>query len=249
MRNDLEKSDKKITSQLRGGFGTKARLDYALKRFDIRVKPFLELVLDITIQDAFVTWIGACEEMAWREYQGHPPWVLQPLNVGEGSDAWIINTKTNEWITRSYRWLDSLQRQAAADMTSRVESVPSRPSETARAFEEFIHETRLNEMRESAKRNPPQSAPVTERRKKAPSEPAGLTHRASWTRARLRERAFHGRPWDHNTPQGFGGPDRKTMKRILAGLPVHEGTIEKLLTALNKKEVGRPIELSDVPSD
>ena len=81
-----------------------------------------------------------------------------------------------------------------------------------------------------------------------PSE-SRFPRRASWTRDRLRERTFHGQPWDHNTPDAFGGPDRKTMQRILAGLPVHEGSIVKLITALNKKQIGRLLVVEDVPSD
>ncbi len=168
MRDDLAESDKKISNEA-SRLGTKARFEYALNRFDIRVRPYLELVRDITVQNAFIVWLQACADLAWREYQGDPPWLLQPVNIGEGSDAWVIKTKTNEWTTEGYRRLDSLQQQAAAD--SRVESAPSSESLDSRscsyiersirtygrAREQIEYERLLDEMRkaEEAKKTVP----------------------------------------------------------------------------------------------
>ena len=67
--------------------------------------------------------------------------------------------------------------------------------------------------------------------------------RAKWLRDRLRERS-----WDHNRPHGYGGPDRKTVLRMLGGNRVSEDTLYKIVLALNKKIIGKKIELLDIPN-
>ena len=68
--------------------------------------------------------------------------------------------------------------------------------------------------------------------------------RATWLQDRLKERGWH-----KNRLADFDGPDRKTAQRILDGLPVREEVLEKIVTALNKKKVGKPISLLDIPYD
>jgi hypothetical protein len=79
-----------------------------------------------------------------------------------------------------------------------------------------------------------------------PRQPGADTafRRAAWVKDRLIERK-----WDHNRPQEFGGPDRKTMKKLLAGLPVHDGTLDKLIVALNKLPRGKTLAPADIPND
>ncbi len=69
-------------------------------------------------------------------------------------------------------------------------------------------------------------------------------NRSKWLANRLKERG-----WDKNHTWGRGGPERKTVQRILDGLAVHEGTLEKIIVALNKKKIGSPVSLMDIPSD
>jgi hypothetical protein len=69
-----------------------------------------------------------------------------------------------------------------------------------------------------------------------------FTNRAVWLRQRLKDRA-----WDHNDPIRHNGPDRKTVLKILKGLPVREDVLEKLALALSMK--GPKIQPADIPSD
>jgi hypothetical protein len=69
-------------------------------------------------------------------------------------------------------------------------------------------------------------------------------NRARWLRDRLRERG-----WSTNKPSGFGGPDHKTIKRILEGQPVQDGTIDKLLVALNQVDKLGKLRAEHVPPD
>ena len=89
-------------------------------------------------------------------------------------------------------------------------------------------------------------------RQEGPAEPAepkvlaspAYSTRAKWLQDRLRERA-----WDRNHPRGFGGPDRKTVQRMLDGLAVSPDSLRKLVIALNKNKIGKRIELLDIPID
>lgn len=67
--------------------------------------------------------------------------------------------------------------------------------------------------------------------------------RAIWLDERLRERS-----WDHNDPSGFGGPDRKTVLRMLDGLSVSPDSLRKIVIALNRNKIGKSIGLLDVPN-
>lgn len=79
---------------------------------------------------------------------------------------------------------------------------------------------------------------------KITSAPAKFPERAAWTKTRLRERG-----WDHNDPCRFGGPDRKTMLKILAGEEVKEDTIAKLVRALNARLDVPGVKNLDVPNN
>jgi hypothetical protein len=91
------------------------------------------------------------------------------------------------------------------------------------------------------------SGPVAPTVKK--SGPAPFPRRASWLKERLRERA-----WNKHDIRRYGGPDYKTVQKILDGKIVREDGLEKLVEALNKKKKASEITLSeitlsDVPTD
>jgi hypothetical protein len=65
--------------------------------------------------------------------------------------------------------------------------------------------------------------------------------RAEWIRAQLKECG-----WSSSDPIGFGGPDRKTVERIMRGERVHNNSLKKIAVALS---AGRktPMSVSDIP--
>jgi hypothetical protein len=76
----------------------------------------------------------------------------------------------------------------------------------------------------------------------APPRSGAYPNRAAWLKVRLGERA-----WNKNDVRRFGGPDRRTVQRILDGVKVREDGLELLASALSKK--GQKITPSDIPSD
>jgi hypothetical protein len=68
--------------------------------------------------------------------------------------------------------------------------------------------------------------------------------RAAWLKDRLKERA-----WDRNDIARCGGPDVKTVKKILDCKFVRVGAFEKLVTALNHHRTAKAVSILDIPSD
>jgi hypothetical protein len=84
-----------------------------------------------------------------------------------------------------------------------------------------------------------------------PTQPSTQTqserfpNRANWLSQCLKDRA-----WDKNSLRVRGGPDRKTIQKMLDGEPVSERSIEKTIVALNKKsKPGSELLDRNVPSD
>jgi len=72
-----------------------------------------------------------------------------------------------------------------------------------------------------------------------------FSQRAAWLRARLKERG-----WDHNSLWPNGGPDRKTVQKIIDGKYVRAEVLPRLVNALNHKKInGITVSLIDIPSD
>ena len=69
-------------------------------------------------------------------------------------------------------------------------------------------------------------------------------NRASWLKIRLHERS-----WNKHDIARQGGPDRKTVQKILDGQFVREDGLEKLVNALNKKRNVPKVDLTSVPTD
>lgn len=68
--------------------------------------------------------------------------------------------------------------------------------------------------------------------------------RAAWLNARLHERA-----WNRNDPSRHGGPDPKTMQKILDGKSVREDVLAKVATALSDVKGLSAVEARDIPQD
>ena len=66
-----------------------------------------------------------------------------------------------------------------------------------------------------------------------------------WLNDRLRERS-----WNKHDVSRQGGPDRKTVQKILDGRPVREDLFEKLAEALSKAPASKKlpaVNLLDIP--
>jgi hypothetical protein len=108
------------------------------------------------------------------------------------------------------------------------------------ASEEFFTELETRALEKSEK------APVAPRPttpKGRPSQGEEFLNRAKWLADRLRERG-----WDKNDLSRQRGPDRKTVQKILDGLPVREDVLEKVAVALASK-CGGQVELIEIPND
>jgi hypothetical protein len=67
-------------------------------------------------------------------------------------------------------------------------------------------------------------------------------NRASWLKDQMLKRG-----WSNADPSKYGGPDRKTVEKILRGEAVRNDVLEKLADALSKKYA--MISVIDVPQD
>src|ERR1700686_5020974 len=64
-----------LTRDLSGqepAFGTDARMELALRIFDIRSNAYLGLVTDMKSQEAYMTILGEFARNAWEQYTGYP---------------------------------------------------------------------------------------------------------------------------------------------------------------------------------
>lgn len=78
-----------------------------------------------------------------------------------------------------------------------------------------------------------------------PAAESGFRNRAAWLSLHLRQRG-----WDWNSLYDLGGPDRKTVKKILDGKYVRAEVIPRLVNALNHKKIDAvTIKPEDVPND
>lgn len=66
-------------------------------------------------------------------------------------------------------------------------------------------------------------------------------NRALWLKDKLLERG-----WSHSDPSEFGGPDRKTIEKILRAEPVRNDVLQKLANALSKTT---KVMVFDIPQD
>jgi hypothetical protein len=71
---------------------------------------------------------------------------------------------------------------------------------------------------------------------------AGFPARVAWLNSQLRERG-----WGNSDPYKHGGPDRKTVEKILRGEPVRNDVLAKLAESLSKKKGS--VNVLDIPQD
>ena len=79
---------------------------------------------------------------------------------------------------------------------------------------------------------------------RAPQISTAFPKRAAWLESRLRDQG-----WSTSDPAGWGGPDRKTVEKILRGEAVKNGSLKKLADALSKPSGSEPVTTSGIPAD
>jgi len=89
---------------------------------------------------------------------------------------------------------------------------------------------------------PPAGGGVAGKRGKLAHPISRFPTRASWLRVRMLERG-----WGNADASKFGGPDRKTIEKILRGESVRNDVLEKLADALAKRHA--KVSVVDVPQD
>lgn len=119
-------------------------------------------------------------------------------------------------------------------MMGSVDSVCQASADVCRILESLALETERLE-REATERNQKQTT-LTDHPRLVKAA------RALWLSERLRERG-----WNHNDPQRYHGPDRKTVQKILQGKPVREDALEKLAKSLSDKF--SRVSLTDIPPE
>ena len=98
--------------------------------------------------------------------------------------------------------------------------------------------------------NPSKADTPTARPKPMPAEGKDaltrqpFSNRASWLKERLQERSWNKHDLSRH---GYGGPDHKTVQKILDGLPVREDVLHKVADALAKRK--RTVTVLDIPQD
>lgn len=107
--------------------------------------------------------------------------------------------------------------------------------EWARYEDERLEVAKLQAVR------PVQALKKRERESKKNSIECLFPNRSAWLKERLNERS-----WNRNKPSKYGGPDPKTIDKILAGGDVREDVLEKLATALSKKYA--KVEIVKIPN-
>jgi hypothetical protein len=109
IRDRLRESEKDGSSESRG-YGNKARLEYVLRRLDIRAESFLELVSDTQFQNAFVVVLDSLVRVAWEEYAGAPPEMIRPRSAQALANLDLIQARIQPWISEGYKRLELLRK-------------------------------------------------------------------------------------------------------------------------------------------
>jgi hypothetical protein len=114
-RDRLQEAEMKVLVEARV-YGSRARLGYILKRFDIRSEAFLELISDIAMQNAYMVVVEHLVREAWEEHTGLPPEQLRPASEETEEDARAIEARKTLWVTAGYKRLAYPDQQQTSDV-------------------------------------------------------------------------------------------------------------------------------------
>lgn len=116
----------------------------------------------------------------------------------------------------------------------------------AEALRQFLIAKRVQELAASETETTlaePSAGPSAAQR--ASDEKIGFPNRAAWMKDRLTERG-----WDKNSLYPMGGPDRKTVQKLLDGRYVRAEVLSRTVAALNHQKInGLAVKLTDIPND
>ncbi len=217
----------------------------AIQLLEIRADSYLRLVSDLEHHKAYTALLEDFLQKAYQDYVGYP--IDFSLGVPSDSVFRLLTFRGSHWVNESYKRL--VQRNEVARQTLD----PSEQSGITREFMDTFNARLVSEVRNPLgivdPPEPQQPIATTEPRSRL-TEAAEISAtpkfplRAKWLKDRLKERA-----WDRNDVARCGGPDVKTVQKILDGEFIREGGLEKLVIALNHKKIDRNITLLDVPSN
>lgn len=113
-------------------YGSEARLERVLRRFNIRAEALLELVSDIDMQNAVIAILDSLERGAWEEQTGAPPEVMRPASTRAEANLDSIHERVQHWIGEGYKRLELLggaglrpEGQAASKASGAAAAPPS----------------------------------------------------------------------------------------------------------------------------
>src|SRR4030081_2365995 len=100
-------------ASLGAAYETKARLECAERRMDIRAEAFLELVTSVPLLNAFAVVAQEFAHTAWQEYTGYPVEVLRPASRETEVILDNLVERARSWIDRGYQRLAEIQGRSA----------------------------------------------------------------------------------------------------------------------------------------
>lgn len=127
MRYQMEELAKNSPAEARA-LGTKARMAYVLRIFDIRAEAFLPLVSDIQTQNAFVAVLAVAERIAWQEYTGAPVEIMRPASIEAESALHALYEKAQFWTKEGYKKTASLHETESASALGDVPLLDNSPT-------------------------------------------------------------------------------------------------------------------------
>jgi len=124
MRDRLEEADRNAAAETRA-YGSRARLEHVLLRFDIRAGAFPELVADIDMQNAYMDVLPNLVCMAWEEFTGAPPDVMRPVSDQAEKDFCSIHTRMAVWVKAGYQRLANPYQEQTSSRGDAASELPA----------------------------------------------------------------------------------------------------------------------------
>lgn len=199
-----------------------------------KIQHSIDMVLDQTIQDSFHLLLMYGQKLTVTQARAYK------LHVDSSIRTWL--KATHEWELLAGRLSDlcRYEQEPSAATWSFLGFLRQRRTtiqKPPKLLFEWVGPNRWNPTAESER----EEGSPAEVSKDAPTAER-YPNRAKWLDAQLVQRA-----WSKNDLAQYGGPDRKTVQKILDGEPVREDMLEKLADALSQK-FGK-VSVTEIPRD